>query len=149
MGIFDRIIKNVVSDAIGKEIEKHIPTNNNNYQDESYTNNTSPITNNQSEVHDKAYFAGILANNFSQYEVKENVSVSEIGGNGRPYDFGLYSGAKLAAVLVLTEHNRDNNRAYLGSKETAKSANIPFINFYLHMPNEKTYVIDRINKLIR
>ena len=49
---------------------------------------------------------------------------------------------------MLVEHNRDNNRAYLGAKETAVKSNVPFINFYLHMPNERNFVISRINRLM-
>jgi len=98
---------------------------------------------------DRAYFAEIIAAEFPQYTVRENISPSEFGGTGRNLDFGLYSGSTLAGVVVLVEHNRDNNRAYRGAKESCQRAGIPFINFYLHMPNKREFVVYRIGHMVR
>ncbi|MDR0198079.1 MAG: hypothetical protein LBI36_07690 [Oscillospiraceae bacterium] len=96
----------------------------------------------------KAYFAQILASEFSQYQVREGVSVSELGGEGRPYDFGLYQDGRLVAVVVLAEHNRTRNKPYWNSEIKARELHIPFINFYIHMPNERDFVIGRIKRLM-
>ncbi|MDR3070254.1 MAG: hypothetical protein LBU38_04510 [Propionibacteriaceae bacterium] len=96
----------------------------------------------------KAYFAQILAQDFADLTVREDVPVTELNGTGKPYDFGLYRESQLIAVVVLVEHNRDNNRAYLGGKNAAAAAGIPFINFYLHMPNEHGFVVGRIRRFL-
>ncbi len=98
--------------------------------------------------HTKDYFKSILGNEFNGCAVKDSVWPSEIGGEGREYDFGLYRDGQLAAVVVLVEHNRDNNAAYHNAKKTAAGKGIPFINFYLHMPNKRDFVIARINRLM-
>jgi hypothetical protein len=101
------------------------------------------------ERKDAAFFADVLASEFGQYVVRTNVPVSDLGGTGRPYDFGLFAHGECCGVVVLVEHNRDRNRAYLGSKEAAAAEGVPFINFYLHMPNERAFVVDRIRRLAK
>ena len=96
-----------------------------------------------------AYFAGILAGQFGQYQVRENIPLDEFGAQGRPYDFGLYQNGALVAVVVLAGHNKTRNHPYWNSQKKAQELNIPFINFYTHMPNERDFVIDRINRLMR
>jgi len=147
MGLFDKIIKDAINGKIEDVIQKHTGIGMNN-TDRKEEKNDYSVQKTLQNNHGKEYFAEILASEFSQYEVKENVPVSDIGGIGKAYDFGLYSNGKLVAVIPLVEHNRDHNRAYLGGREAAKKENIPFINFYLHMTNERNYVINRIKRLI-
>jgi len=101
------------------------------------------------QTKDKDYFAAILARDFADYQVRGSVPVAELGGQGKPYEFGLYKTGDLKGVVVLVEHNRDRNRAYLGSKEAAQAAGVPFINFYLHMPNEEAFVVSRIRRMVK
>ena len=98
---------------------------------------------------DKPYFRAIINENFSNYTIREDVPVAELGGDGRAYDFALVSGGQCCGVIMLVEHNRDNNRAYKGAREAAQAAGVPFINFYTHMPNERDFVINRIRRLAR
>ena len=147
MGLFSKLLGNVISDAIGSTINK---VQENQGSKPSYT---APVTENrQQEIftattggHTKDYFKEILYSEFSKYTIRENIPVSEIGGEGKSYDFGLYENGILKGFVVLVERNRDNNKAYKDSKLYANKAKIPFINFYLHMPNEKKFVIYRIN----
>ena len=96
----------------------------------------------------KDYFASILSQDFSAYDVRENVSPAELGGGGKSYDFGLYQAGRLVGVVMLTPHNRDRNQAFLSARQTCQRAGIPFINFYTHMPNERGYVADRIRSML-
>jgi len=105
------------------------------------------IRDDQMAHRDRTYFASILSRDFADYEIREMVPAAELGAVGRPYDFGMYKAGLLRAVVMLVEHNRDNNRAYLGPKEAARLAGIPFINFYLHMPNEYDFVVSRIRRM--
>lgn len=108
----------------------------------------APAANVREAPRDKAYFADILATEFGAYELRQNVSPAELGGSGKAYDFGLYRGGRLAGVVMLTEHNRDRSAAFLNAKATCAQAGVPFINFYLHMPNERSYIIGRIKSML-
>ncbi|MCL1866352.1 MAG: hypothetical protein FWF82_02965 [Oscillospiraceae bacterium] len=96
----------------------------------------------------RPYMAEILSSEFSQYEVRENIPLSEFGKEGRAYDFGLYQNGEAKAFIVLSEHNRTRNHPYWNSEKNAKEMNVPFINFFTHMANEKSYVIGRIKKFL-
>jgi len=163
MGLFDKIIKKTLSSAVGEALENVIEkvedkTGLDLTPDEaakSETGRTAASTAASSAASaaapvtiDKDYFAKILAENFSEYEVKQDISPASLGGGGRNLDFGLYKGGTLKGVVVLVEHNRDNNKAYKDAKATCASKKIPFINFYLHMPNEKDFVIYRIGHML-
>ncbi|MDR1726415.1 MAG: hypothetical protein LBT74_00555 [Acidobacteriota bacterium] len=98
--------------------------------------------------HTVEYFREILASEFGGYELRENVSPGEIGGVGRPYDFGLYQGGRLVAVVPLAAHNRTNNAAWKNARAAAEGAGVPFVNFHLHMPNQRDFVISRVKRLL-
>lgn len=93
-------------------------------------------------------FAPILTENFPDYQIREYLPVSELGGMGQPYDFGLYQDGQLKAVVIVVGHNKDHTAAYKGAKEAAKAAGIPFINFYAHMPNEHDFVVYRVRSFL-
>ena len=65
------------------------------------------------------------------------------GCNFRSFSIVLSDGAP-RAIVMLTARNRDRNQAFLGAKESANRAGIPFINFYNHLPNEPQYVVNRL-----
>lgn len=99
----------------------------------------------------KAHFDGILKSEFSQYNIQENVEAISSSGAGkgyRPYTYVLYKGGRAAAAIMLTPHNRDNNKAFRGAKNACSKAGVPFINFYTHFSNERNYVINRIKSFI-
>jgi len=101
------------------------------------------------QVTDKAYFRAIISECFSEYIVREDVPVEELGGQGKPYDFMLIANGECAGVVMLVDHNRDNNRFYKGARYAAQASGIPFINFYTHMLNERGFVINRIKRLAK
>lgn len=99
------------------------------------------------------YFAKILTEDFSDYTVQRAATASSLGfatsAPAKPYDFALAKNGAVAGVIMLTEHNRDKNSAFLNAKNAALSAGVPFINFYTHMANERGYVVSRIRALAR
>ena len=116
-----------------------------------------------------AYFRDILTSEFGQYSIRENVAVQEIAGNaedefqlyksrprqvykaewGKPYTFVLYQEGMAKGVVMLGNgHSHDSNVKYLIARVYAKKMNIPYINFYTQMPNERDYVIGRIRKFL-
>jgi hypothetical protein len=93
---------------------------------------------------DHAWFAATLAEHFGDYEIREQVPVSELGGEGRPYSFLMSKDGAARAAIMLSEHNRCNNRAFAGARAACEAAGVSFINFFLHMNNKPDYVVGRI-----
>ena len=117
----------------------------------------------------KAYFREILASEFPSYDIRENVLVTDMVGFaaeeyqlyttrprqiykaewGQPYTFVLEIGGNAKGVVMLGNgHSHDSNVKYLISRMYAKKLDIPYINFYTQMPNERGYVIERIRKFL-
>ena len=101
------------------------------------------------EYKDHAWFATMLKENFSEYLIREYVPVAELGGDGKPYDFLLIRNGAACGAIMLTEHNKTNNRAFKGAKAACQAAGVPFINFFDFMANEPGYVINRIRGLLK
>ena len=116
-----------------------------------------------------AYFKEILTKEFPQYTIRENVTVQELAGNlneefqlyksrprqaykaewGQPYSFVLYEGGIARGVVMLGKgHSHDSNVKYLIARKYANRIQLPYINFYTQMDNERDYVIARIKKLM-
>ena len=117
----------------------------------------------------KAYFAEILATEFPDYGVAENVPVTDLAGFandsfqlyktrpyqaykaewGAPYTFVLYAGGGPKGVVMLgSGHSHCSNVKYLIARAYAKKMGLPYINFYTQMPNEREYVISRIHRFL-
>lgn len=115
------------------------------------------------------YFKEILTKEFPQYTIRENVTVQELAGNlneefqlydsrprqaykaewGQPYSFVLYEGGIAKGVVMLGKgHSHDSNVKYLIARKYANRIQLPYINFYTQMPNERDYVVARIKKLM-
>ena len=92
----------------------------------------------------------ILAEKFSQYEVRRDVSPTEIGGTGKfmNYSFGIYQNGSPKLFIMLTDKTTNNCRLYRWSKEQAAKAGITMINFVPHFPNRPEYVAERLAKYL-
>lgn len=116
------------------------------------------------------YFREIIATEFPQYSAKENVAVTELVGDandsfqlyktrpyqaykaewGQPYTFVLYQNGEAKGVVMLgAERSHSQKVKFLIARMYAKKLNLPYINFYTHMPNEVAYVVWRINKFLQ
>ena len=68
---------------------------------------------------------------------------------GQPFTFVLETDGKPKGVVMLgSGHSHDENVKYLIARMYAEKLDIPYINFYTQMPNERNYVIGRIRKLM-
>ena len=68
---------------------------------------------------------------------------------GQPYSFVLEADGKAKAVVMLgSGHSHDSNVKYLIARMYAEKLDLPYINFYTQMPNERNYVIERIRKFL-
>ncbi|MBQ3655733.1 MAG: hypothetical protein II956_02650 [Bacteroidales bacterium] len=92
----------------------------------------------------------VLKENFSQYDVCENVSPLTLGGTGKfmNYSFGIYSNGKPKLFIMIVGRNTCRYRLYRWSKEVAEKNSIPMINFLEHFPNEIKYIRERLSKYL-
>ena len=129
-----------------------------------------PLYNYNNPAETRAYYRDILKAEFPQYELREDVPVTSVRGSetlveekfwkemprkhykpeeGRPYDFGMYMGGELKAVVSLGQgSSHDIKKEYLVSRAYARKAGIPYINFYTQFANRKPYVVDRVRKFM-
>jgi len=92
----------------------------------------------------------ILAQKFPQYEVRYNVSPTEIGGTGKfmNYSMGIYQNGSPKLFIMITGKTTNTHRLYRWSKEQAAKAGITMINFVEHFPNRPEYVAERLAKYL-
>lgn len=124
---------------------------------------------NRSFVETKYYFKNIFGTDFGRFEVRESIPVTDIAGYanekfqlyktrpyqaykaewGNPYTFGLYQKDEVKALIMIGDGREMCKKVkYLISKMYAKKCNVPYITFWTEAPNEKDYVIMRINKYL-
>jgi hypothetical protein len=128
-----------------------------------------PVKREKTDAEWEAYFRDILQSEFSSYSIREKVPVTDLAGFasdeaqlyttrptqvykaewGQPFTFVLESDGTPKAVVMLGKgHSHDENVKYLVTRMYAEKLNLPYINFYTQMPNERNYVIGRIRKFL-
>lgn len=92
----------------------------------------------------------VLAEDFSSYEVKENVSPTTIGGTGKflNYSFGVYKDGAPKLFIMMVGKNTCSTRLYRFSKEQAAKSGVTMINFISHYPNNVEYIKERLKKYL-
>lgn len=92
----------------------------------------------------------VLAQSFSGYEVRENVSPTSIGGTGKfmNYSFGVYAGGSPKLFIMLVGKTTCSTRLYRWSKEQAAKSGVQMINFVEHYPNNVNYIRNRLQKYL-
>ncbi|MBR4677284.1 MAG: hypothetical protein IKO99_04710 [Bacteroidales bacterium] len=92
----------------------------------------------------------VLKENFSQYDVAENVSPVTFGGSGKflNYTFGIYSNGEPKLLIMIVNRNTCRYRTYRWSKEVAEKNSVPLINFIEHFPNEVPYIRERLSQYL-
>lgn len=116
------------------------------------------------------YFREIVLAEFPQYDVREQVSVTEFVGDandtfklyktrphqaykaewGQPYTFVMSKDNEVKGFVMLGDERSHHEKVkYLIARMYAKKMDIPYISFYIHLPNERDYVIERIKKMLK
>ena len=145
MGLFDKLVKKVVSAVKGDEPQRK-------YEQEIKPQQYNTANYGESDIY--SYFSKIINNNFNEYEIKKNVPVAnldnKVNGLGyRDYNYLLCKNGRLCCAIMLTNHNCDKNKQFIGAKNTCLNVKIPFLNFYTHFENEEQYVINRIKSALK
>jgi len=92
----------------------------------------------------------ILAAEFPQYTVKEQVSPTTIGGTGKFMDYSIvvYDGDAPKLIMMLIGKTTTAHREYRWSRQEAEKNGYAFINFVEHYPNNPEYISTRLHKYL-
>ena len=98
----------------------------------------------------KAKLMEVIAADFPQYDVYEDVSPVTLGGTGRfmNYSLGLYEGGLPKLFIMIIGKTTTRHREYRWSKEQAAKAGVPLINFIGHAPNRYWYIKERLGQYL-
>jgi hypothetical protein len=94
----------------------------------------------------------VVVSLFSEgYQIKRDVPIS--GANPADEFICKYvifdSENKIKLMIATIPHNGDRNRRYYNFKAVCIASDIPFVNFFTHMANERTYVEERIKSALQ
>lgn len=111
------------------------------------------------------YFYDVLLKNFSDYNIIPQVNLASIINKEslkfhyqselyRNIDFGIFS--KDFKILLLIEindktHSTNKNRQYrdIKVKDILKQANVPIITFWTNYENKESYIVEKINNILK
>lgn len=175
MGLFDSILKqgarrlisevtNAAIDTVADEIKKNFTDG----SDNNAINTTTTTVKKESSLEERLGYKvpegyedvaekmvedklrAVFQREFPQYEIREKVSPTTIGGTGnfRPYRFGVYENGTPKLFIMIVSHNTCRERLYRWSKEEAEKAGIPMINFVGLFENKIDYIIDRLHQYL-
>ncbi len=98
----------------------------------------------------RARILSVLAQDFPQYTVKEEVSPATIGGTGHfmDYSIGIYDGDAPKLFIMIIGKTTTSHRGYRWAREVAEKAGVTFINFIGHYPNHTAYIRERLAKYL-
>ena len=92
----------------------------------------------------------VMRTSYPQFEVRENVSPTTIGGVGRymNYSFGIYNMGQPVLFIMLVGKTTCSHKEYRWSKQQAAAAGVTMINFVSHYPNKVEYVTERLGQYL-
>lgn len=93
----------------------------------------------------------IIADNFSNCELRKEISSKEIGADDIAwnYTYGVYrDGSAVAMINILDNPNDYRKKIVLQSKAACKEHGIGYVHFLLHLPNRSSYISERLKEII-
>lgn len=160
MGFFDKIFtketKKFISDMVDKAVDN--VTGGNSSSANTSTNKSSGTSLNTSgnasqlgEPALRARLEQVISEEYSTYELRQNIPSSELsaGQGAVDYSYGIYKNGKPVAMInVITNRNDYRLKRFRMAKEAAVKMGVPHMNFFTHLPNEKSYISERLKKEI-
>lgn len=96
------------------------------------------------------HFEAIIKANFADYEVRSNVSASELDASAhpkcKPVSFMFYRDGAPVLAVVLVRANTHRGMNVIGTKKIIEEKGIKYLRFYEEYDNEENYVVNRIKQ---
>lgn len=146
MGFLDGLLKKearkFVSDIVGKAVDNTAST-----VADKVTDTVKEKTGfgNQDNVFEK--IKNVVDTEFPDYELRENVKASEFGGESgaASYTYGIYRDATPVMMInVFVDRNAYRLKRYRLAREAAEFSGVKCLSFFSHLPNETSYIIERL-----
>lgn len=93
----------------------------------------------------------VFITDYSDCDVRRDISALEIYNESDAvnYDYGLYlEGKPIALFNVIPYRNVYRKKSYRLAKQIAEERDIPHMNFFAHLPNEVSYISERLRENI-
>ena len=143
MGFLDNLLK--------KEAKKFVSGVVNKAVDNVVNGNGSGNVKLAGEAGLRARLEQVFANEYSAYELRQNIPSTEMGAEygSVDYSYGLYKdGAAVAFVNVIGNRNDYSKKRFRMAKQAAENNNVAHMNFFSHLPNETSYISERLKREI-
>lgn len=147
MSFFKKLIKIAGERVIDSFSENVI----NRATDNNYTNN-----NVDDMIYDeqrcKRNIEQVISNEYVGYDLRRNVPSTEMYAtdNAVDYTYGLYrNGFPVLFINVIENRNDYSLLRYRRAKEAAVANGVPHLNFFSHLPNEISYISNRLRENVK
>ncbi len=92
----------------------------------------------------------VLADEFPEYTVYEDVSPATLGGTGKfmNYSIVVAKDSEIKLVIMIIGKTTASHREYRWSKEFALNHGVTFLNFIRHYPNTLDYISHRLHQYL-
>ena len=93
----------------------------------------------------------VFITDYSECDVRRDISALEIYNepDAVNYDYGLYlEGKPIALFNVIPYRNVYRKKSYRLAKQIAEERGIPHMHFFAHLPNEVSYISERLRENI-
>lgn len=154
MSFFKKLLKIAGERVIDSFSENVI--NNNSSSNNSYNNynNSNNITNKPvyDEERCRNNIEQVISNEYVGYDLRRNVPSTEMYAtdNAVDYTYGLYrNGFPVLFINVIGNRNDYSLLRFRRAKEAAVANGVPHLNFFSHLPNEISYISNRIRANIK
>lgn len=94
----------------------------------------------------------VFTTEYNSYELRKDININEIKVTDVDisYSYGLYLGSTpKALIMVINNRNDYRTRPFKVAKSTAENDGIVYLNFFSHLPNEMSYISQRLKDNIR
>ena len=146
MGFFEKLLKKearkFVSDIVDKAVSDAATTVNDKVTD---TVREKTGFGKNDNVFDK--IKNVVAKEFPDYELRENVKAAELGGESgaASYTYGIYRDATPVIMInVFVDRNAYRLKRYRLAREAAEFSGVKHLSFFSHLPNEVSYITNRL-----
>jgi hypothetical protein len=93
----------------------------------------------------------ILATEFAQFQVQENVAVAAIDASaqfGGPIDFVLINGGAAVLAIMVIEQGKKRTKRVHGVELACTNTGVAFANFYTHFGFDRALAVAYIRKFV-
>ena len=159
MGFLDNLIRKTVSNAVDKAVDSVVD----NIKEKSgffpgTANTRSSAVSSQAQDPDeehcgydealiRARVEKVFAEEWSGYEVRQNVWAYEMGAEegSHDYSYGLYLDGQPKAMVMVLEYSDDYRRKSVRlAHEACEKKGVFCMNLLPHMPNRRSYISKRL-----